>query len=72
MVSFGGNDLFAIAVHFEGIGDDRIGSFGISWDACCKKFVELFGAETDDEPMVESAWFNQVTDDFVMWVCSHF
>ena len=65
-----GDDFFAVAVSFEGIGDKEVGSFGLTWRAVEHAYAAAAYVETDEEPMVESEWFSGLYDDFVYWVLS--
>lgn len=69
-ISFCSGDLFAIGVIFGGISDEEIGSFGLSWDDVIKAYEAAGFVETDDEPMVESDWFNWLYDEFASWTLS--
>lgn len=67
-ISFCGGDLFAISVSFEGVSESENGSFGLVWDDVTKAYEAAGFVETDEEPMCESVWFNELCDYFVSWV----
>lgn len=72
VIEFCGGDLFGIGCYVEGFGNEEVGSFGITWNDLTDAFEAAGFVENDEEPMVESAWFNQVWEEFVSHVSSKF
>ncbi|MFY9075328.1 hypothetical protein OZZ08_10215 [Malaciobacter mytili] len=70
VIEFSGGDLFGIGCYVEGFGNEEVGTFGITWNDLMDAFEAAGFVENDEEPMVESAWFNQVCEEFVSYVSS--
>ena len=58
---------FAIGVVIEGFGHEE-GVFGLDWNDLLSAYKKAGFIESDEEPMIESKWFDNLYDAFTDYV----